>query len=90
MATVKTAISIDRDLYDQIDRLAVERHSSRSSVLSEAARNYIELQNAVKLARSYNEFYKDYEPTEEDRQILEGIRRSAARVVAMTTDGDEW
>ena len=90
MATVKTAISLDHELFERVEKLAFEENRSRSAVFADAITKYIAMHEAAQLARSYDDFYKNYEQTDEDKMILEGIRRSAAEVIAMNSDGEEW
>jgi hypothetical protein len=62
---MKTAISIPNELFEEVDRIARERGSSRSQVFCFAVMEYLEKLRARKLLDDLNEAYKDGELPEE-------------------------
>jgi len=68
MAGVKTAISLDEELFNKITRLAHDMHVSRSRLVAVALKDYLQkLENQALLAR-LNDAYRD-QPDEEERRI---------------------
>jgi metal-responsive CopG/Arc/MetJ family transcriptional regulator len=59
MSNIKTAISIEKPLFDEIDALAEEMEVSRSSVFSMAAREFIQQRKNRKLLESINDACDD-------------------------------
>lgn len=66
METVRTAISIDKPLIEQIDNLAHELNTSRSRIFALAAREFIQHHNNLKLFEAINAAYDDQPDGEED------------------------
>lgn len=62
---MKTAISIPDDLFEAVSRIAKEENVSRSKVLVEAAREYLERRTNQKLLTALNQIYSDDELPEE-------------------------
>jgi metal-responsive CopG/Arc/MetJ family transcriptional regulator len=54
MATIKTAISLPQETFDGVETLAVEEHRSRSSIIAEAVREYLERRAAAELEAGWN------------------------------------
>lgn len=66
MSTVKTAISIEKSIFEQMDILAKNLNISRSRLFSIAAREFIERHNNLELLKLINAAYEDsseIEPT---------------------------
>jgi metal-responsive CopG/Arc/MetJ family transcriptional regulator len=59
MPNIKTAISIEKPLFEEIDALAEEMAVSRSSLFSMAAREFIQQRKNRKLLESINEACDD-------------------------------
>ena len=74
MANMKTAISIDKPLFDQVDELAHELNTSRSRIFALAAQKFIEHHKNQKLLEAINDAYKDI--PDEKEETLKSIRRS--------------
>jgi metal-responsive CopG/Arc/MetJ family transcriptional regulator len=74
MANIKTAISIEKPLFEQVDDLAHELKISRSRVFSLAAQEFIQRHRNQKLLEAINDAYDDI-PDEID-ESLKLIRRS--------------
>jgi hypothetical protein len=74
MANIKTAISIEKPLFDQVDDLAHELKISRSRIFSLAAQEFIQRHRNQKLLEAINDAYDDI-PDEID-ESLKLMRRS--------------
>ncbi len=59
MPNIKTAISIEKPLFEEIEALAEEMEVSRSSLFSIAAREFIQQRKNRKLLESINEACDD-------------------------------
>ena len=64
MATVKTAISIEKSIYEQMDTLAKQSRISRSRLYALAAAEFILKNRNIELLKSINAAYEDL-PEEE-------------------------
>ena len=58
MANVKTAISIDEPLFEEINELAHEMAISRSHLFSVAAQEFIQKHKSLKLLRLFYYLFK--------------------------------
>ena len=67
MANIKTAISIEGPLFEEVDALAKEMEVSRSCFFSLAAREFIEQHKNQKLLQAINAAYSDLPEPGEDR-----------------------
>ena len=85
MTTIKTAVSIEVDLFNQADELAEELQVSRSRLVSMALERLIKDYQTKKIVDKLNEVYADG-PTEEDRFWMEQM----AKVYAETLEEEEW
>ena len=52
-ATVKTAISLPKPAFDQLEAIRKRLHSSRSRIIQEALRTWIRVQRQAALERRY-------------------------------------
>jgi hypothetical protein len=77
MANVKTAISIDKALFEQVDKLAGKLEVSRSHLFVLAVEEFIQRYENEQLLRQLNQAYDDL-PLAEEEQLLQG-RRSLQR-----------
>ena len=59
MPNVKTAISIEKPIFEQMDILAKNLNVSRSRLFTMAAREFIERHNNLELLKLINEAYED-------------------------------
>ncbi len=59
MPNVKTAISIEKPVFEQMDTLAKNLNVSRSRLFAMAAREFLERHNNNELLRLINEAYED-------------------------------
>ena len=74
MATVKTAISIRKSLFEQVNSLAEELEVPRSQLFVLAVEEFIKRHQNRKILETLNEVYTN--GPDQDRQVLrEGMRR---------------
>ncbi len=85
MAAVKTAISMERGLFEAVEATAEEMDISRSELISRAVRAYLKRRENEQLLASINEAYGDG-PDEEDRAWLSYAKRQMRR----RAENDEW
>ena len=62
---MKTAISVPDDVFREVEKVAKERHSSRSEVIVAALREYLERRKSGALLKALNEAYGTAETAEE-------------------------
>ena len=74
MGNIKTAISIDKPLFEQVDNLAHELNTSRSRIFALAATEFIRRHKNQKLLESINAAYDDVPEVKEES--LRSIMRS--------------
>jgi len=79
MPGVKTAISLDKNLFNKVNEIAQELNVSRSRIFALAVQDYIKKQETQSLLAQLNKAYDDY-PTEEENQILETMRKSHKKI----------
>ncbi len=82
---MKTAISMPDDIFKDIDKLSKERRCSRSQVLTDAAREYIEKQKNKKMFEQLNKVYSEKETEQESE-----LRRKSKKYYAKLLKGDRW
>ena len=80
MATVKTAISIQKSLFDQVNSLAEELHMPRSQLFVLAVEEFIERYHNRQMLETLNEIYADAPDPDEDA-LREGMRRGHKQLV---------
>jgi metal-responsive CopG/Arc/MetJ family transcriptional regulator len=78
--TVKTAISIDKTLYEQAEALAQELNVSRSHLFSIALEQYLRRRQGRHVLAQIDAAYADQEDADEQQQ-LDQMRRSFRRQV---------
>ena len=79
MAGVKTAISLDENLFNQVSRLADDMHVSRSKLFALAVKDFLKKQESNKLLAQLNAAYGD-SPSEEETAISKAMRRKQRRI----------
>jgi len=84
MGNVKTAISIDKTLFEKINNLANEMNSSRSRVFALAAEEFIQRHKNKELLDAINSAYDDV--TDEK----ESTHKSAMRSRHLSMVQDQW
>ena len=85
--TVKTAISLDNSLFEQIEHFAQELKISRSRFFTLAAQEYIKRLETERMVAALNEVY-DGTLDEEDKALLEGYKVHMRR--QMEADDESW
>lgn len=83
MPNVKTAISLDQELFTQIEEAAASLKVSRSRVFAMAAQDYLQRQKNRRLLEQINAAYDDA-PDPEEQARLRSAQRLHRKVV------DEW
>ena len=79
MPTVKTAISLDRELLEEIDAIARASGKPRSRVLADAAREYLHHRESQQLLNELNQVYSDEDAAEQGRTAERTLRRRRHR-----------
>ena len=74
MAVIKTGISVDRDLLEQVTSLAQTLHVSRSELFSIAVRDYLKQHENTLIFDRLNEVYSAGSDPDDER-VLAGMRR---------------
>ena len=74
MATIKTAISIEKPLFEEVDLLAQELAVPRSHVFVLAAQEFVQRHKSRKLLDALNEVYDDTPDLSEEN--LQAPRRA--------------
>lgn len=72
--SMKTAVSIPDDLFNEIDRLAKERQCSRSEIIASAVKEFFDRIHSRRILDALNEVYEETDSEEEKM-----IRRKAVR-----------
>ena len=80
MQAIKTAISIEKDLFDQAEKMAHSMRVSRSKLFVIALRDFIEHQKNRELLARINAAYAD-EPDTSERVLRQKSRRLHRRMV---------
>ena len=80
MANVKTAISLQQPLFEQVEALAREMQVSRSRLFVLAVEEFIERHQNQKLLQEINAAYEDVPDTAE-QELRRGMRRRHRQLV---------
>jgi metal-responsive CopG/Arc/MetJ family transcriptional regulator len=83
MPTVKTAISIDKDLFNEINQLALKTHLSRSQVFSQAAEYVIHKNENLSLFKKLNAAY-GIDPSSDEVNRAKRAKKYHAKMVKET------
>jgi metal-responsive CopG/Arc/MetJ family transcriptional regulator len=73
MSGVKTAISLDEELFEKVNKLANELHVSRSRLFTIAVKDYLKKQENQTLLAQLNDAYSD-QPDEEEIKISASMK----------------
>ncbi len=84
MGNIKTAISIQEDLFDKAEALARQLHISRSRLYAQALKDYIQKHQNAQLLEQINAAYDDQFDPEEEREF-----RSMRRIHRQILERDE-
>ncbi len=79
--SIKTAISIQQDLFDAINQLAQELHISRSKLFMLAVEDFIAKNKNRQLLAQINAAYDDAAPDAEEAQVQTAMKQKQARRV---------
>ena len=85
MATVKTAISVPEDLFEQLKNTAKEMNLSRSRVFTLAVREFLEARENRRILEQLNRVYGE-EPDEEERKLAKAMKTRLRRLIKR----EEW
>jgi len=66
MPGIKTAISLEKNLFNQVNQLANDMHVSRSELFTLAVKDYLKKQESKKILAQLNAAYGDSSNKEED------------------------
>ena len=75
MPNVKTAISIEKTLFEQAENIAREMKVSRSSLFALALQDFIRHHHNRELLRRINEAYEDIPDMDEQERIRKMVRK---------------
>lgn len=82
---MKTAVSIPDDVFKDLDKISKELHRSRSQILTEAAREYIEKLKNRKILEALNKAYAEEETGQEAE-----VRRKGKKHYAGLLKAEKW
>lgn len=85
MPGVKTAISIEKHLFDRVDKLAHDMHVSRSRLFTLAMKDYLKKQENESLLAKLNEVYGDPE-SKEDQDVLSAHSANQRKIL----ENEQW
>ncbi len=80
MSHIKTAISVNKPLFDEVEALAKEMEVSRSEIFARAAQEYIQHHKSQKIMEAINEAYGDV-PDENEETLRKRMRRKQRKIV---------
>jgi metal-responsive CopG/Arc/MetJ family transcriptional regulator len=83
MANIKTAISLQRSLFEQVDSLARTMNVSRSRLFALALEDYIRRHQNLQLLERINQAYSDA-PDANEEERMRKMRRQHRNVVEGT------
>lgn len=81
MTNIKTAISLQKSLFEQVETLAREMKVSRSRVFVLALENFIREYQDRLLFEKINKAFEDTPPDKSERKHLQQLRRHHRRMV---------
>jgi metal-responsive CopG/Arc/MetJ family transcriptional regulator len=80
MSGVKTAISLDEELFDKVNKLARKLHVSRSRLFTIAVKDYLKKQENQTLLAQLNDAYSDH-TDDEERKISISMKVKHRKIV---------
>ena len=80
MPGVKTAISLEEGLFNQVKQLASDMHVSRSKLFTLAVKDFLQKQENKKLLAQLNAAYSD-SPSEEEKSISKAMLKKQRKIV---------
>ncbi len=85
MAGVKTAISVEKKLFDRVDNTAAEMNISRSRLFSLAMEDYLKKLENIKLLEDLNAVYET-SPSYSEEKIAQAMKQKQKRTLSL----DPW
>ncbi len=82
MSYVKTAISIDEDLFRKAEKLSTQLQVSRSQLFAQALEYLIDRSETLELIQKLNEFYGQKHP--DDEAVTKAGKKKMRKIV------DKW
>ena len=80
MAQIKTAVSLDKSLFEQVDTLAHTMKVSRSRLFAMALEDFLRRHENEQLLAEINSAYHD-EPEPTQQRLAKGMRRLHRKIV---------
>jgi len=80
MSGVKTAISLDEELFDRVNKLAGQLHIARSRLFTIAVKDYLKKQENQALLAQLNDAYSD-SPDDEEIKVSRSMRAKHKKIV---------
>jgi len=74
MPNVKIAISIEKPLFEQAEKLAEQMRVSRSRLYALALEMLIQKRESQQILEQLNRVYGENPPTDEEKQLLEAMQ----------------
>ena len=74
MPNIKTAVSIEKPLFEQADKLAEQMRVSRSRLYALALEMFIEKRKSQQILEQLNRVCGENPPTDEEKQLLEAMQ----------------
>lgn len=81
MANIKTAVSLQESLFEQVEAIARDMKVSRSRLFALALENFVRDYEDRQLFEKINQAYGDTPPDETERKRLNQMRRQQRRIV---------
>jgi len=80
MPGVKTAISLEENLFNQVNQLASDLHVSRSKLFTLAVKDYLKKQAGKKILAQLNATYGD-SPSKEEDIVSKAMQKKQRKIV---------
>ena len=80
MSTIKTAISIDEELYKKVQDLSSSLNIPKSRIFSQAVEYFIDKKNNLELLKKINDSYSS-EIDEIDPEYLKATKKSYSKTI---------
>ena len=74
MPNVKTAVSIEKPLFERAEKLAEQMRVSRSRLYALALEMFIQKREGQQILEQLNRVYGENPPTDEEKQLLEAMQ----------------
>ena len=74
MPNMKIAVSIEKPLFEQAEKLAEQMRVSRSRLYALALEMFIQKRESQQILEQLNRVYGENPPTDEEKQLLEAMQ----------------